>query len=76
MAETGGGLIESILQMPGEFASIATQSPEQAILVAIGSIIIGVAGVGFGVLAAGGVLKALARGMPSSGQPPRDQHQR
>jgi hypothetical protein len=76
MAETAGGLIDSILQMPGEFAGIAAQSPEQAILVAIGAIIITVAGVGFGVLATGGVLKALVRGLPSGGQPPRDQYRR
>ena len=76
MAETSGGLIESILRMPGEFASIAAQSPEQAILLAIGALITGFAAVAFGVLAAGGVGKAFIRALPSGRQPPEQQSQR
>lgn len=76
MAETSGGLVESILRMPGEFAGIAAQSPEQAILLAIGALITGVAAAVFGLLAAGGLLQAFARAMPSGRQPPEQQGQR
>lgn len=76
MAETSGGLIESILRMPGEFAGIATQSPEQAILLAVGALITGVAAVGFGLLAAGGLFEAFVQAMPSGHTPPEQQGQR
>lgn len=66
MAEgTSGGLIESILQVPEKFATVATGSPEQAILLVIGSVLtLGAAGA-FGLLSLGGVLGVLSRLLPT-----------
>lgn len=71
MADASGGLIDSIVQLPGEFATIATQSPEQAVLLLVGALVIGVSAVGFGLLATAGVVDALVSGLPSGGRPPR-----
>lgn len=71
MAEgASAGLVESILQLPEKFATVATQSPEQAVLLALGALILLVSGGVFGVLAAGGVLDFIA-GLLPSGEPPR-----
>lgn len=70
MAETGGGLVESILRLPGEFGAVASQSPEQAILLALGALFTLFAVAVFGLLAAGGLWTAFVRAMPTGRQPP------
>lgn len=71
MAEASGGFIDSIIQLPGEFVNVAAQSPEQAVLLAIGALITGFSAVAFGLLATGGIVDALVSGLPSGGQPPQ-----
>ncbi|WP_435196127.1 hypothetical protein [Natronomonas sp. EA1] len=73
MAEgtASGGLLESIVQLPVEFAKIAAQSPEQAALLASGSIIIGVAVAYFGYLLAGATLEGFVSLFPASEGPPQ-----
>lgn len=70
MTEASGGLLESIVQMPGRFAEIAASSPEQAILLALGALTVGAASVVFGVVSVGGLAAALGRAFPSESQPP------
>ncbi|MFC7234534.1 hypothetical protein [Halosegnis marinus] len=69
MASASGGLIESILEMPGRFADIAVQSPEQAVLLALGALTVGVASVVFGVGAVGGIVASIGRALPAGGPP-------
>jgi hypothetical protein len=71
MAEASGGLIESIVQLPGRFAEIAAQSPEQAILILIGALLTAAASVVFGVLSVGGLAAAATRVLPT-GTPPEE----
>lgn len=68
MADAIGRLVDSILRFPGEFAAIAAESPEQAILLALGALLVGVSMVVFGALALGGVLDALFGGLFESGR--------
>lgn len=74
MADAAGSLVDSIVRLPGEFASIAAGSPEQAILLGLGALLVGVSMAVFGVLALGGVLDALFGGLVESGRryPPSD----
>jgi ABC-type Mn2+/Zn2+ transport system permease subunit len=71
MAETSGGLVESIMRLPGEFADVVAQSPEQAILVAVGALLVFFSAGLFGALAFGGVVDAVIEALPSGSQPPR-----
>lgn len=73
MAEgtASGGFIDSLVQLPGEFAKIAAQSPEQAVLLASGSLILGVAVVFFGYLLAGATLEGIVSLFPASQVPPQ-----
>lgn len=71
MAEgTSAGLVESVLQLPEKFATVASQSPEQAVLLALGVLITGFSVVAFGALTVGGILDVIA-GLLPSGEPPR-----
>lgn len=73
MADATGSLVDSIVRLPGEFASIAAGSPEQAILLAIGALLVVFSMAVFGALALGGVLDALFGGLVETGRhyPPR-----
>lgn len=68
MADAAGSLVDSIVHLPGEFASIAAGSPEQAILLGLGALLVGVSMAVFGVLALGGVLDALFGGLVEAGR--------
>lgn len=69
MAEgASAGLIESILQLPEKFATVATGSPEQAILLALGALITTFAAGVFGLLAAGAVVDLVTGLLPTGGQ--------
>jgi hypothetical protein len=73
MAETeaGGSIVGSIIEMVGRFADVATGSPEQAILLAVGALITLFAAGLFGLLAAGAALDWVASLAPSGGGQPR-----
>lgn len=69
MAGASTGLIQSVLEMPGRFADIAAQSPEQAVLLALGALTVGAASVVFGVGTVGGIAAAIGRALPAGGPP-------
>ena len=55
-------LVQSVLDMPGEFATVATHDPLSALLVAVGGLFV-LASVGyFGVLTLGAVVNVLTGG--------------
>lgn len=73
MAEpaTNQGLLESILQMGEEFAAIAAGSPQQAVLLAVGALLVLFSMGVFGVLSAGAVFGAIKDYLPSGSPPPQ-----
>ncbi|MFT4946556.1 MAG: hypothetical protein ACI8TL_000792 [Natronomonas sp.] len=52
-------LIDSIIEMPGEFADIATQGPIEGVLVLIGALLVIAPTAYFGYLSVGAVLSPL-----------------
>lgn len=61
-------LIQSIIDMPGEFADVATADPLSAVLVAIGGLLTFAAMAVFGGLTLGAVVDLLT---PETSGPPR-----
>jgi hypothetical protein len=76
MVEAGsGGLIESVVQLVGEFGKVATVDPISAVLLLLGAVLTGVSVVVFGYLTVGAVLAGLGDLIPSPsspGGPPRE----
>lgn len=50
-------LIDSIIDMPGEFADVATQGPIEGFLVLMGALLVGVSTTYFGVLVFGALVE-------------------
>ncbi|MBX0295374.1 hypothetical protein [Haloarcula nitratireducens] len=62
--------VQSILDAPGEFVTIAMSDPLSAILIVVGALLVGVASAVFGYLSLGAVVSLFMR--PGSGRsPPR-----
>lgn len=62
--EAGGSLVGSVVEMVRAFAEVATASPEQAALVAVGAVLVTAAVAAMGLLAAGAALEWLASVTP------------
>lgn len=73
MAETGAsqGVIESVVQLAQDFNAVAAGSPEQAILLALGGLLVAFSAGVFGLLALGGLLGAIKAQLPTRSRPPR-----
>ncbi|WP_226011878.1 hypothetical protein [Halomicrobium salinisoli] len=67
-----GELIESIVQMPGRFVSIATSDPLSALLILIGGALIGVSVAVMGYLTLGAAVDLITPDVGSRGQPRAD----
>ncbi|KAB7515965.1 hypothetical protein DM867_02140 [Halosegnis rubeus] len=64
------GFIQNTIQGVIEyFGGVIMQSPEQAILVALGGLIVGGASAVFGVLSLGAVVSLVGRALPTAGPP-------
>jgi len=55
-------LIQSVLDMPGEFAAVATHDPLSALLVAIGGLLVLVSAGYFGILTLGAAVNLVTGG--------------
>ncbi len=55
-------LIQSVLDMPGEFATVATHDPLSALLIAFGALFVLVSAGYFGVLTLGAAVNVLTGG--------------
>lgn len=62
--ETGGSLVGSVVEMVRAFAQVATASPEQAVLLAVGAVLVTAATAAMGLLAAGAALEWFASLLP------------
>lgn len=73
MAETATsqGIVESLVQLVREFNAVATSSPEQAVLLALGTLLTAFSIGLFGFLAVGGLLGALKALLPTGSRPPQ-----
>ena len=58
--------IEGVIEY---FGSVIMQSPEQAILIALGGLIVGGASAVFGVLSLGAIASFAGRALPAAGPP-------
>lgn len=62
--EAGGSLVGSVAEMVRMFGEVATGSPEQAVLLAAGAVLVTVAMAALGLLAGGAALEWLASVSP------------
>ncbi|RNJ25629.1 hypothetical protein [Halosegnis longus] len=64
------GFIQNTIQGVIEyFGGVIMQSPEQALLVAVGGLIVGGASAVFGVLSLGAAVSLVGRALPTAGPP-------
>lgn len=67
--EAGGSLVGSVVEMVRQFAAVATASPEQAVLLAVGVVLTTAAMAVFGLLALGAAVEWLVSLRPGSRGP-------
>jgi hypothetical protein len=67
MADTSGGLIESIFALPGQFADVVGGGPVEASLLILGALLTVFAIGVFGFLATGGIVDAVIEALPDEG---------
>jgi len=61
-------LIQSIIEMPGQFIDIALRDPISALLILVGALFVGLASAVFGYLSLGAAVSLVMR--PGSGRSP------